>query len=415
MRIAYCLLQFPVLSQTFIINEMVELIRLGHEVSVFSVTRPQSSVTQPQVEEHELLGRTHYLPVFSTIAQHLPEPQRLPDPLRDTFQPTRARMRIAQEIVDVTAASFFAKQAEELGIELLHSHFHGAASALTALVAHRAGLPFTFTCHAVDIFVEPDPAVMRRHMYAAYRVITVSHYNRQYLQILTGLGDERFTIVRACSDLERFADIDRHDDGRTVVSIGRLVEKKGLRYGIEAFARLLPDMPDLRYRIVGGGPLLPELAQLASELGVADRVEFTGEVDQLEVVRSLATASVMALPCVRAANGDLDGAPLTLQEAMAAGVPVVATRTASIPELIRDGEEGILVEPHDVAGLATAIRRQFEDSHGARRMARAARQRVREQFSIHREVPKLVDVWHEALTTRGSASLAPRRAHPTVR
>jgi colanic acid/amylovoran biosynthesis glycosyltransferase len=400
MRIAYCLLQFPVLSQTFIINEIVELIRLGHEVHIFSTTRPGSSLSKPQVEEYDLLSRTHYLPVFATIAKHLPEPQCVPDPLRDIYNATRARMRFAEEMVDVTAAAHFARLAENLDIEVLHSHFHGAGSALTALVARRAGLPFTFTCHAVDIFVDPDPEVMRRHMDAAHRVITVSNYNQQYLQALTGVDDRRTTVIRACSDLERFAHLERRGDGQTILSVGRLVEKKGLRYGIEALARLLPEFPGLRYRVLGAGPLLQDLTSLALALGVADRVEFTGAVDQNEVMRSLETATVMVLPCVRAANGDLDGAPLALQEAMAAGVPVVATSVASIPELIRDEREGLLVAPHDVSALANAIRRQLVDLQAALAMAQAARARVREQFSIHIEAGKLVRVWEDALSQR---------------
>jgi colanic acid/amylovoran biosynthesis glycosyltransferase len=252
----------------------------------------------------------------------------------------------------------------------------------------------------VDIFVDPDPEVMRRHMDAAHRVITVSNYNQQYLQALTGVDDRRTTVIRACSDLERFAHLERRGDGQTILSVGRLVEKKGLRYGIEAFARLLPEFPGLRYRVLGAGPLLPDLTSLALALGVADRVEFTGAVDQNEVMRSLETATVMVLPCVRAANGDLDGAPLALQEAMAAGVPVVATSVASIPELIRDEREGLLVAPHDVSALANAIRRQLVDLQAALAMAQAARARVREQFSIHIEAGKLVRVWEDALSQR---------------
>jgi len=396
MRIAYCLLQFPVLSQTFIVNEIVELLREGHEVFIFSASHPRSRAYQPLVEEHGLLARSHYLPVVANLVQGLPASELMPDLLRDTFDATRKGTRILEDVIDFTAANYFANLAEKLNIDILHSHFHGTASALTALIARKAELPFTFTCHALDIFVDPDPRVMRRHFDAACAVITVSNYNKEYLQAITGVDAHKIAIVRACSDLERFLDLERRDNGRTLVSIGRLVEKKGLSYAIEAFAQVLPAYPGLRYRIVGGGPLEEELRNLAASLGIADSVQFTGAVDQTQVVRELQQATMEVLPCVRAGNGDLDGAPLTLQEAMVAGVPVVASTAASIPELIRNGTDGLLVEPRDSDALATAIRAQLDSPQCAHRMALSARSRVLDCFNIHTEVGKLLEVWQRA-------------------
>jgi len=404
-RIAYCLLQFPVLSQTFIVNEIVELLSEGHEVFIFAASHPRSRLYQPRVEEHDLIARTYYLPIVANLVQGLPEPEAMPDLLRDTFDATRTGTRLLEDVIDFTAATYFANLAEELNIDILHSHFHGTASALTALIARRAGLPFTFTCHALDIFVDPDPEVMRRHFDAAHAVITVSNYNKEYLHAITGTEPDKIEIVRACSDLDRFTDLERRDDGRTLVSIGRLVEKKGLRYAIEAFAQLLPDHPDLHYRVVGGGPLEEELRELATSLHVEDRVVFTGPVDQAQVMHELERATIEVLPCVRAANGDLDGAPLTLQEAMVAGVPVVASTAASIPELIRDGRDGLLVEPRNADALAAAIRAQLERPGSAQRMALSARTRVLQYFNIHTEVAKLVSIWERAFrATRGGTA-----------
>lgn len=408
MRVAYCLLQFPVLSQTFIVNEMVELLREGHEVFIFSASHPKSPVYQPLVDEYDLLARTYYLPIVANLVQGLPESEGMPDLLRDTFDATRTRTRILEDVIEFTAANYFANLAETLHIDILHSHFHGTASAFTGLIARRSGLPFTFTCHALDIFVDPDPEVMRRHFDAAHAVITVSNFNKEYLQAITGVEADKITIVRACSDLERFLDLERHDNGRTLVSIGRLVEKKGLSYAIQAFAQVLPEYPDLRYRIVGGGPLEQELRELATAAGVAGHVHFTGPVDQTRVRQELSHATMEVLPCVRANNGDLDGAPLTLQEAMVAGVPVVATTAASIPELIRNGRDGLLVEPRNSSALAAAIGAQLAHPARANRMALSARTRVLQYFNIHTEVSKLLEVWQRAC--HGNApGLAPAR------
>ncbi len=398
MRIAYLLLQFPVLSQTFIVNEIIELLDQGHEVFVFSVTHPKSKVWQPQVEEYDLITRTHYFPVFGNIMHGLSESDSYPDLLRDALEATRLGARILEEVADITAANYFAKLAEKLNIEVIHSHFYGSASTLTALTARRAALPFTFTCHAFDIFVDPDPEVMHRHFDAAAKVVTVSRYNKEYLQGLTGVADDKITIVRACSDIRRFITVERRDRGDCMISLGRLVEKKGLKYAIEAFAGLALDFPSLRYRILGDGPLYDELRQFAEDLGVGGRIEFAGAVSQDEVRAALEEATLMVLPCVRAANGDLDGAPLALQEAMVAGVPVVSTTAASIPELITREVEGALVAPHDSVGLEKEIRRLLGDESTRKAIARAGTARVLECFNIRTEVTELVSLWREVLT-----------------
>ncbi len=398
MRIAYLLLQFPVLTQTFIVNEITELLDQGHEVFVFSATHPKSKVWQPQIEDYDLIARTYYLPVFANITHGLPDSDGYPDLLRDSLEATRLGARILEEVADITAASHFGKLAEKLHIDLIHSHFYGSASTLAALTARRAGIPFTFTCHALDIFVGPDPEVMRRHFDAASRIITISLYNKEYLKGLTDVADDKIAIVRACSDIRRFIDVRRRDRGDCIVSLGRLVEKKGLKYAIEAFARVAPDFPALRYRILGDGPLHDELNGLAQELGVAERIEFKGAVSQDEVRAALEEATLMVLPCVHAANGDLDGSPLALQEAMVAGVPVVSTTVASIPELIRTEAEGTLIPPHDSDGLEDAIRRLLTNESARRTMGRIGTARVLECFNIRTEVTKLVAIWREVLT-----------------
>lgn len=239
------------------------------------------------------------------------------------------------------------------------------------------------------------------------------------------MDDGKIVIVRACCDLKRFTNLERRDDGHTLVSIGRLVEKKGLRYGIEAFARLWPVFPSLRYRIAGAGPLRSELTALATRLGVAEQIEFTGAVDQDGIARILSEATVMVLPSVRAANGDLDGAPLALQEAMAAGVPVVAARVASIPELIESEREGLLVEPGAAEGLAEAIRRQLLDEVASSSMATAAKVRVTEHFNIRREVQAMFRVWEHAVqrdsgdssgacALEGTTASLGSHPHPTI-
>ncbi|MFZ5481278.1 MAG: glycosyltransferase [Myxococcota bacterium] len=236
----------------------------------------------------------------------------------------------------------------------VHVHFAGEAAAQVRAACLRAGVPYSLTVHAVDLFKpRPDLGDVLRD---AAAVVTISEHNRRWLRETYGVES---SIVRYGVDLARFARGEPADPP-VVLSVGRWVPKKGLdtlaeaarRLGRRAVVRLVSDAPKL------------------------DGVEVAGLLPREGVREALAAATVFALPCRRAPDGDLDGIPVAMIEAMAAGLPVITTPVSGIPELV-DDEVGWLVPPDDPDALAAAMRAALDDPAEARRRGEAGRARVR--------------------------------------
>jgi glycosyltransferase involved in cell wall biosynthesis len=398
MKIAYVLSQFPVISQTFVMNEIVELIAKGHEVFIFSLSRPRGAGMHREVSKYFLIERTHYFPVVSCISSDMQEPgPRLASLGSQVYGPDSFGGRVLNLICRAAVAPYFARLAERLKIEVLHAHFYGMASSLAALVSGRTGIPFTYTCHAVDIFVAPRPRVMRRHMDAASRIITPSEYNKEYLMRLTGIPSGKIEVIRACHAIDKFKAVQRRENGRVIISTGRLVEKKGIAYAISALQTLVGEFPDLRYRIIGNGPEKRKIQDLVKSLNLEMYVELLDRSGHTSFMQNLAIAAFMVLPCVRTEEGDMDVCPLVLQEAMCSGVPVLSTNISAIPELIENGVEGLVVPPNDVYSLAAAMRSLLKNEDLREQMGQAGRRKMDDKFNIHEEVDKLLTVWKEAI------------------
>lgn len=402
MRIGYLLAQFPVLSQTFVINELIELIDRGHEVYIFSLSQPKTKALHPEVERYGLVERAYYLPGVPKLTGDSTESSSWTGVLSNVYGGNTRRARLLSEVFDRTAAQRIARKVDELGLDVLHAHFYGLPSGMAALVSQKTGVPYTFTCHAVDIFVEPNADVMRRHMEAAAKVITVSEYNKRYLRRVTGVAEDRIEVVRACSILDIFSFLEKVEEEGSILSVGRLVEKKGLKYGLRAVTELVGEFPNLNYRIAGDGPLMADLKALVGMLGLEENVVLLGPVGHDAVRRELSRASVALLPCVEASNGDRDAIPVALQEAMCAGIPVVSTTLGSIPELVEDGRNGYLVPPCEVNGLTAALDRLLRDRMLRRRMGEDARTTIQERFNIHSEAEKLLRIWEDTAVALGA-------------
>jgi len=179
----------------------------------------------------------------------------------------------------------------------------------------------------------------------------------------------------------------------TILAVGRLVEKKGFADLVDACARLVDRGVDFRCRIVGKGPLEAALAARIRERGIADRVTLEGPRPRGEIARLLGESTLLAAPCVIGRDGNRDGLPTVILEAMASGLPVVSTRVTGIPEAVVDGVTGRLVEPGDVAGLADALAAMLADPAACAAMGRAARERVLERFDVRRSIDALAAVF----------------------
>jgi glycosyltransferase involved in cell wall biosynthesis len=348
-RVCYLLKRFPRLSQTFVLNELLELERQGVDVVVVAREPSDESVVNERVAE--LRASVHYLPAG---ADH------------DT----------------ITAAVAVHNPSH------VHAHF-ATWGGETALAVHRrAGLPYSFTAHATDIYrAALDGAAMVDRLAEAKAVVTVSEANRTHLESLLTAAGRRGNIKRIYNGLDldvlQLDPKNRHSG--LVVSVGRLIEKKGFPDLVTAMANL---DETTRCVIAGDGPDRGSLQRQIDESGLSDRVRLVGSVSAAEALALIAQATVFALPCVISADGDRDALPTVVLESMALGTPAVSTDVNGVPEMLGQGC-GAVVPQHDPAALATAIGQLLASPSRRAEIAAAARQRMTERFDIHRNVAEL--------------------------
>ncbi len=354
-RIGYVLWDYPALSQSFVLAEIRQLIEAGYDVHVYHHMAPDRAA--------ELDFR---VPTF--------------------------RVEDAEALAGLVAAH---------QRTVLHSHFvYPVVAKLTYPAAVATGIPFTFMVHAVDIFHRSNLERNRVSEIANHelclRVFGAGEHHRNFL-LGRGVRPEKLAIARqgfgSDHTLAPRDTVDRRLErrGRVVACIARFVEKKGVDDLIRAGARL-GDRAEIR--LFGYGPLESEYRTLAEELG-AEHVQFHGPLeDDAAVRRALDETDVFALPCVVDSNGDMDGLPTVLGEAMTAGVPVVTTDVSSIPEIVRDGITGFVVPPRDPEALARKIADVLElDRPSLDRVIRRAQRTASEEWNLGLMVDALLDAW----------------------
>ena len=296
-------------------------------------------------------------------------------------------------------APLFHRKARAAKPDLVHVHF--ATDGVTALpLVNAAGVPLVVTLHGFDVTISDEfrtSAGAKQYMRLrstlwkrAARFLCVSEFIRQKA-IDGGFPAEKLEVHYIGIDLRNFRFREHEPEGKTVLFVGRMVEKKGLRYLVEAMQIVAQKHPDARLRVIGTGPLHAECAALAESLRAP--VEFLGPRSSNEVRQELQQAAVFCVPSVIAQTGDSEGLPIVVLEAMAMGVPLVASRHAGIPEAVVDGETGILTEEAQSRQVAAGICRFLEDKEFARRCAVAAEKRVRERFDLAVQTGKLEAIY----------------------
>lgn len=396
-RVAYVVKMFPRFSETFILNELLELERRGVELAVYSLKRPGPGPVHPNVAR--LRARVVYLPErpLEWLARGVWEAGK------QLKRRPAAALRILGYVVTrgthqawkrFFQASVLADDLRAHPVDRLHAHFASAPSRVAWFAATLVGRPFSFTAHAKDIYQDSiDLNLLRDKIRAAEFVVTVSDFNRR---TLVGLSAGQSSIRRLYNgvDLGAFSPTLMRARQEIVLAVGRLVEKKGFDDLIRAWPAVRAACPTARLVVVGEGPEHGPLTTIASELDVGDSIEWAGPEPQERVRAWLSQARVVCLPCRVAADGNRDGLPTVLIEAMAAGVPCVSTRLTGIPEIVRDGHEGCLVEPGDTAALAQAIVGLLRDPERCRAMGARGRARAETLFDLRRNVGQLL-AWFE--------------------
>jgi glycosyltransferase involved in cell wall biosynthesis len=351
-RIVYVLKVFPKLSETFIAEELAELRRRGIELRILSLSPARAGIRHDIIASAGLEQLTSYdLKDFSGIVQE--------------FRP-----------------------------QLLHAHFATEATATAIELATDHGIPFTFTAHGYDIH-RKAPADFGARAAAAKAVVTVSQANADYIRQTFGVPASHVRIIPCGVDTERFRPGTANGlmtETPLIVCVARQVAVKNLGLLLDACSLLLKRNTNFRCILVGDGPCRGELEEKRARLGLSEIVQMPGASEQAEVLKWWQRATVGVL------TSDNEGMPVSLMEAAACAVPVVATAVGGVPELIADGVTGLLIPPNDAGALAAALGRLLDEPGLRTRLGKAARQRAEEKFSVRGQVDRLLALWSEILT-----------------
>ncbi len=394
-KVGYVLRIFPKTSETFIIQEMLQLEAMGGEVQIFTLSpRRGHSVSHPELN----LLRAQVTHLQNDWLSHpkclLSNPLGYIKALRMFLLPPRGGLLQPFRRASAMAVTLRAK-----GITHIHAHFAGESTIVAMFASILTGVPFSFTIHAHDLFV--SPRFLKEKVENAEFVVTISEFNRRYLASLLGENPESLKKVHVIHQGIRIGDFVglRHAQAQSaadlpiLLTVARLVPKKGHRYVLEAMSLLKERGIETRWIVVGDGPEREKLLLLSRELGLEDAVEFMGEVDSEKVKELLSVATIFVLPCVIEENGNMDGIPVAIMEAMAAGVPVISTAVSGIPELINDGKSGILVDPQDSALLADAIQRLLGNGNYREILGNMAQEYVKGAFDVAKSVSHLAQLF----------------------
>ncbi|MEE8412194.1 MAG: glycosyltransferase family 4 protein [Acidobacteriota bacterium] len=384
-RIGYILKMFPRLSETFVLNEILELERQAADVRIFSLMHPADGrfhagvadlrtgiryvTTQKLEATWSDIGRS------STGVNYEAWPRVVEFARRYDFP---------RQLEFLLRAQSIAQQVIESNVEHLHAHFATIATRMAAAVSMLTAVPFSFTAHAKDIFRESvDRELFSELVDRSLFCVTVSDFNKEFiLATMPGINPEKVVRVYNGVDLNRLTRSHREDASVPhVISVGRLVPKKGFDILLRAL-RLCKDRGRvLRTTIVGDGGENDRLRDLSRELGLERDVTFAGALSHEDTIERMGRASVVALACTRDDDGNTDALPTVLLEALALGLPIVSTRLAGIPEIV--GEEcGRLSDPGDVAGFAAGLESTCRDLERGRDVAAEARKRCERRFSL---------------------------------
>jgi colanic acid/amylovoran biosynthesis glycosyltransferase len=385
--IGYVVSRFPKLTETFILNELVEMERLGARVEIYPLLRQRDAVTQPQVGR--LMRRARFVHVVSwtMLRAHWHflsnRPLAYARVLWEVLSGTVGSARyFAGALIYFPKAVWFAYDAQRRAVAHIHAQFANHP-ALVALIVHRlTGIPFSFTARGSDIHV--DRTMLKEKLAASRFSIAVSESNRDVMVAAGGQpAAEKIHVIYGGIDTDRFSPSrkSRSDEFR-IVCVARFEEVKGHAQLVEACGQLRDRGVEFECDLVGDGEWRSRIEQHIAAAGLGRHVRLHGACAEGHVIEALSRATVFVLATVPARNGKREGIPNVLKEAMACGLPVVASRISGIPELVEHEQSGLLVRPNDVKALADALERVKSDPDLRARLGQAARARIVDMFDI---------------------------------
>jgi colanic acid/amylovoran biosynthesis glycosyltransferase len=407
MRIAFIVGPFPVLSETFILNQITGLLVRGHEVHIYGCKPDETSKVHPDVEKYQLIERTYYIP-------EIPKNYFLRFLKGLAFISTNF---YKAPLVLLRSLNIFKYGKRAASMRLLYSVIPLLKSQPYDIIHCQFGM------YGVDGMILRDIGAIKGKLITSFRGYDISWYvkacgedvydqlfvkgdfflaNCEFFRkraIKLGCDDKKIVVHGSGIDCSRFTYKPRypHPDGIRIVTTGRLVEKKGIEYAIRAVAKVARLHQNIEYNIIGDGYLKEHLQQIISELNLADKVKLLGWKNQKEIIEILDKAHVFIAPSVTAEDGNQDAPVNTLKEAMAMGLPVIGTLHGGIPELVENGISGFLVPERDVDAIAEKVDYFIEHPEVWEQMGKAGRVYVEEHYDINRLNDELVEIYQQVV------------------
>ncbi len=404
MRIAYVIPAYPPLpSQPFVVNEMIEVQDAGHAIVVLPLYPADEAPVRHGTFER--LHPEHVLPAPLLDAGSLAlalwvalrHPVRTLRTLGGLHRAAGRNLHAHLRLIAVTPKALAAAwRLRRLGVDHIHAHFANQTADCAAIAGTVAGIPFSFTAHAYDIYSTVPRlknATLGWKLRHAARAFTVNDFAGALLRReLPASAADRVQTAYVGIPMHLFrAEPPPPDDGELrLLCVARFQEKKGLDTLLDACALLKARGVSFSLRLFGDGPLRPELEAQAARLALGETVSLGGSVPQEEVARQLVASHLFVMPCRKDRTGDMDGIPTVFMEAMATGRPVVSCAVSGVPELVRDGETGVLVPPDDPEALADAIARLAADPELRARLGRQGRALVERQHDQRQNARRVV-------------------------
>lgn len=406
MKVAYIVSRFPKLTETFVLYEMVAMEQCGIQVELYPLMRERTNVFHPEAKP--FMARAHFQPLLSwsiikaNLAWLGKHPRRYIGALVDVIRGTLHNYKqFPGALGSFPKSAYFASQMAAEGVTHIHAHF-ARQPATAAFVIHRlTGIPYSFTAHGSD--VHRAPHMLREKVAEARFVVPISNFNRQViLDACQGQFAEKMKVIHVGVDthqafqprrwenvrpirshgLNQSHGLDQSHEPFSFVCIGTLHEVKGQAYLIEACKLLEAAGHDFVCHLVGDGPDRAALEKLAQSC-TPGRIRFHGQITRPEILQLLQSVDLAVTPSVPTRDGRKEGIPTVLMEAMASGLPVVASRLSGIPELVEDGINGYLVAPRDVNGLSQAIESVLLNPERGHQLGAAGRLKVEQEFDLH--------------------------------
>ena len=406
MKIAFIVSEFPILSETFILNQITGLLDLGYEVEIFSEFNPKEKKVHPDVEKYRLTERAHYMPsipynkierilkaIFLIIKNFHKAPIKILKSLNFfEYGNEVLSLRLLYKIIPFLDKNF----------DILFCHFgtNGILGTYIKKIGVDVKLVTVFHGYDMSRFIMSNGDNVYRELFSNGDLfLPISNYWKRKL-VKLHCNEKKIIVHHMGINLEKFKFFERRKktgESIKILTVGRLVEKKGHEYAIRAIAKIIKKNINIEYIIAGEGPLRNKLEDLVSELDIKSYINFLGAVEHDEVLKLFQQAHIFILPSITASSGDQEGIPVVLMEASATGLPIISTYHTGIPEAVIDDKSGFLVPEKDVDILAEKLEYLIEHPEIWSDIGQYGRKFVEVHYDINKLNQRLVEIYQNLI------------------